>query len=318
MKRLLILLLLVPLAFAAHQPWETVAMVAIATSLLLLGVLYMVAIAFSLNDLKFLSTEELYQLIATAFMIALLFSAEAALNEMFSSIAPDMQAASLSKIDASLQTHADVFNLIRGYMIELVPQSTKSMYCGISGAGFSVAPCGSFSALIPPLTLSLQALSLSIAELSSLRTLASFGDTYAFTLLLPIGILLRTFRFTRGAGALFIGLAVSLYLFLPLAVIFMDELTSTGAPSVASMSLPEPDCDVHDFSTEAGFSYGNADEAISNFDTMLGTVDGFLFIFLVRGTMQTIVSLLAFFAAFRWLSKLAGAEVDVSALMKIS
>ena len=36
--------------------------------------------------------------------------------------------------------------------------------------------------------------------------------------------LLRTLKFTRGAGGLFLGLAVSLYIVLPLLVIFMDVL----------------------------------------------------------------------------------------------
>lgn len=304
-------------SFAADAQWQSAAGTALVASLFIIGLLYAVSIAFSLHDLKFLATEEFYQLIATVLMVAFLFSAETATNEIFSSIAPNLQDAGIARINASLEAHVAIFNKVKGYMVSLVPESTKSMYCGLNGAGFSISPCGSFSALIQPVTMSLQLLSLAITELTSLKVLAWFGKAYAFTMLLPIGILLRTLRFTRGAGALFIGLAVALYLFLPISVIFMDEITSP-APDPNTVSMPEPSCDVNRFSDEWGFDYSNADEAKDEFNTLLNNVDSLAYLFLIRGTIVTIACIVAFFTSFKWISKLAGAEVDVSALMRIS
>jgi hypothetical protein len=318
----LLMIMLAGSAFAADpQPWLGTAVTALMLSFTILGILYAVSIGFSLNDMKFLATEEMYQLIMTAVMIVLLFSLETATNDVFSSIAPNLQDAGLERIGASLDSQVTTYEAVRDYMVAIIPQSTKSQYCGLSGAGFNIAPCGSFSALSAPLTLALQALSLSIAELSSLKVLALFGKTYSFTLLLPVGIILRTLRFTRGAGALFIGLAVSLYLFVPITAIFMDDITAPSAPSGSSLDLPDvgaQECDVQDFSTEVGFSYANADNAKEHFSALEDAVGGYLYLFLVRGTMFTIVTLLAFFAAFRWISRLAGAEVDISALMRIA
>ncbi|MFH0737269.1 MAG: hypothetical protein V1827_01680 [Candidatus Micrarchaeota archaeon] len=312
-----VLSLLLGLAFAAPpQPWAGTAFTALMLSLFILAVLYMVSMAFSLNDLKFLATEEFYQLIMTGVMVAVLFSAEATTNQMFSSIAPNLQDAGLERINATLDTQVNAYNIVKGYMIKVVPESTRSQYCGLSGAGFNIAPCGSYSALTPPLTISLQAISLSIAELSSLKVLTLFAKTYSFTLLLPIGILLRTLKFTRGAGALFIGLAVSLYLFVPIAAIFMDDVTAPGEPSVSPIDIME--CDTQKFSTEVGFSYYNADNVKDIYDDLLEQINDYLYLFLVRGTLFSVAVLTAFFATFRWISKLAGAEVDISALMRIA
>ncbi|MEW6749276.1 MAG: hypothetical protein AB1295_06225 [Candidatus Micrarchaeota archaeon] len=315
----LMVMMLAGAAFATPPAWLGAALSALMLSLMLLGILYAIAIAFSLQDMKFLATDELYQLIITAVMVALLFSLETTTNEIFAPIAPNLQDAGLQRVDAALQSQLDVFDEVEDYMVDIVPQSTKSQYCGLSGAGFYVSPCGSFSALTPPLTMALQAIALSIAELSSLRTLVAFGGNYAFSLIFPIGILLRALRFTRGAGAIFIGLGVSLYLFVPITAIFMDEMTSTGAPS--GLSMPDVDseeCDVHDFSTEAGFSYGNAERAKGHMEALVDRIDDFMFMFLVRGTFFTVGVLVAFYATFRWVSRLAGADVDLMALMKIA
>jgi len=359
LKNIVLMVLLCGVAFASAPEWTGVALTGLFASLSIIGIIYMLAIGFSLNDLRFLANEEFYQLIVTALMIAFLFGAEAGLNNIFSSIAPNLQDAGISTIDNSISGQVGAFGTIKAFAVDLVPQSTKSMYCGLNGAGFSVAPCGSFSALIPPITLSLQALGLSIAELSSLRTLASFGKQYAFTMLLPIGILFRTLRFTRGAGALFIGLAVSLYLFLPLTLIFMDEMTALDMPDTSHLDLPEPDCNVTAFAKESynpldlgsmvwsgissgidtaeldteavyqdilgtagigssGFDYTNAARAVGYLDVMIARTPGFLYLFLVRGTLLTAVSLMALFTTFKYVSKLAGAEVDISALMRIA
>lgn len=316
----LCVVMLAGLAFATPPAWLGTALSALMLSLVLLGVLYAIAFAFSLQDMKFLATDELYQLIITGVMIVVLFSLETTTNEIFAPIAPNLQDAGLEKVDGSLESQLDVFNAVKGYMIDIVPQSTKSQYCGLSGAGFYISPCGSFSTLSPPLTMSLQALSLSIAELSSLRTLVAFGGSYAFSLLFPIGILLRTLRFTRGAGAMFIGLAVSLYLFVPITAIFMDEITNPpGAPTMASLpSVDTEECDVHDFSTEIGFSYGNADTAKDHLQSLINSIGSFMYLFLVRGTMFTAATLIAFYATFSWISKVAGADVNLMALMKIA
>ena len=317
LRMLLFLALLAGAAFAS-PPWLGTAISALMFSLTALGIIYAIAIAFSLQDMKFLATDEFYQLIITGVMITLLFSLETTTNEIFAPIAPNLQDAGLQVINDSLNSQVDAFNEVKNYMIEIVPQSTKSQYCGLSGAGFYVSPCGSFSALSPPLTMALQALGISIAELSSLKTLTAFGGNYAFSLLFPIGIILRTLRFTRGAGALFIGLAVSLYLFVPITAIFMDEVTTAQNPSTELPSVGDEECDVHDFSNEIGFSYGNADKAKVQINGLINSIGGFMYMFLIRGTMFTVITLVAFYATFKWVSKLAGADVDLMALMKIA
>lgn len=57
----------------------------------------------------------------------------------------------------------------------------------------------------------------------------------AFTLLLPIGIILRIIPFAREAGAFVIALAVALYIVLPLTYVFAERATSTVTFQIESL-----------------------------------------------------------------------------------
>ena len=99
----------------------------------------------------------------------------------------------------------------------------------------------------------------------------------------------------------------------------MSEIVNAGAPSMPGLpSVSVEECDVHDFTTEGGLSYGNADRAKDQISGLIDSIGGFMYMFLVQGTMFTLITLVAFYSTFRWVSRLAGADVDIMALMKIA
>lgn len=347
------------LSFAQGTEWIATAVIALTFSTALIAILYAIGFGFNVEELKIISTEEFYQLIVTAVMIGVLFGSQNFLDTLGTSfgLTQGIQGTALQKVSDSLNQHQAIFNNLKSFSIELGDQSSRSLYCTWQGIGYNAAACSSFRALAPPVSLSMQALSVAVAELQSLYTLISFAQVYSFTLLLPVGILLRTIKLTRGAGGLFIGLAVSLYLFLPLAVLFMDsvisevripsntltinlpagsrlpaqsvQVTTPGingrpnygapAPGAPDLRLPEVSCDIGGYVSFAnGYSYANADEATRIFTQLNNLVYYYLYSFLIEGTIFTIVALLTFITSLRWIAKLAGADVDVFALARIA
>ncbi|MEK6982442.1 MAG: hypothetical protein AABX38_05915 [Candidatus Micrarchaeota archaeon] len=318
-----------PNQFDASGNWVSTAAIALIASAALLALIYMVGHGFEINELKMLANEELYQLVVTIVIIGLLLGSTSILNSFSSTFAPsgatNFQDAAISAVRANLADHQSIYNNLKSFSVELGKESSKSYFCSLQGVGFYVSPCSAFSSISPSVSLAFQILSASIAELNSLDTLLNFAKTYGFAVLLPFGILLRTLKFTRGAGGLFLGLAVSLYIVLPLLVIFMDVLLNpaTGynptAFGIQIRALPIPECDETSFGTvTGGISYDNYDAAVGTFQSLLNNVKTYIYYALVRGTMLLVVSLLGFFSAFRAISKVAGAEVDISSLMRIS
>jgi len=330
------LLLLSQLSFAAGT-WMNVAALAVVTSAIILAIVYMLGVGFDVNELKFLAHEEVYQLLATIIMIGVLAGAQAWLDSLTPGLGLpgglSFQDGSLSVLSNELANQKNAYDGLYDFSVGLGKQSSKSYYCALEGVGFTANPCNSLRALVSPVSLAFQALSLSITELNSLTTLLNFSKQYAFALLLPLGILLRTFKITRGAGGLFIGLGVALYLFLPMAVLFMNVVLDPGnagynphfgsAPTYGygkdDLTLPSASCDETKFGTfGGGVSYDNLDTATAEFNALETKINVYVYLFLIRGTMTTVVGLLTLYASLRAVSKLAGAEIDLSALARVA
>lgn len=321
-----------PIYVMVFNGWTSVIALTLVISTIFLALIYAIGFAFNLNDLKFLANEEFYQLIVTLIMVAAFFGSQNILNtfsrDFISVTAPTLQDAAINMVIANQNTHQTVYNNLKTFAVALGEASSKTYFCSLQGVGFRVNACGSFSSLSSPISIAFQMLSVSITEINSLQTLLLIAKNYGFTILLPFGILLRTVKLTRGAGGLFIGLAISLYLVLPLMVIFMDTLVtppplgSGYVPSFApnlNAQLVAPECDETQFGTNAGgVNYDNYNNAVSSFNSLATNIKTYTYYFLIKGTMTTIVSLLGFFAAFRAIAKLAGTEVDISALARIA
>ena len=298
---------------ATSPPWLSTALLAGVASLMILALLYIVGQGFDLQDLKFLAKEELYQLIATFLIIAVLQGAVSAFDEISKNFyGSNFHSYALNNISAEIDSQNKVFDNLVSFSVELGQESSKSFFCSIQGIGYSISPCSSFRALTAPVSMAFQTIALTLTELNSIKTLILFGQAYAFTLLLPAAILLRTFKLTRGAGGVLIGLAVAFYVFLPVGYMFMSELLTYSS----TYSAPQPlasnfVCN----SDEIGSS--NLNEAKSVYTSLKANVEPYLFTFLIRGTLTAVISILIMITGMKAVSKIAGAEVDVSILSRI-
>jgi len=78
-----------------------------------------------------------------------------------------------------------------------------------------------------------------------------FADTFALTVLLPAGVVLRSIPFTRGIGAFFIALSLSLYFVFPFAFFLVLTITTEPGSLTQIYNLPTPSL----FNSQTGFSY---------------------------------------------------------------
>lgn len=355
MKKLLFaLLLFLSLSFAS---WQTVTGLAMITSLAILLVIFMLGFGFNINEFTLMAKEEFYQLLVLGIMIAVLIGADGGINyaSQWLELTGDhdnIQAAALASIETTQSSLRDYFNGLVAADNKMEAESGKSTYCSILGAGYSVSGCGGFGMLSPMFSMAASMVGFAIGELAAMEKLIEISTTYALSLLLPFGILLRTLKLTRGAGGLLIGLAVSMHIMLPLGILLVDmmgenfisygEVDSDGdgvfdgeihglSADIDEPYHPESTMDIgvldtgFDFDGEeyyvcdaANVFFGeNEERAVGAYHVMRENTRMYMYVVLIKATLGPITALLMLITSLRFLTGLAGAEVDISALAKV-
>jgi len=322
MKKLLIFLLLIPLAFAAS--WQTIAFVSMVLSAALLGIMFMLGFGFGVKELEIMAKEEFFQLLAVAILIVVLTGTDSILNSISSLDAvkagsSSMQDAALTIVDDNRERVDTLLGYIAGYDKAISREASRTSQCNIVGMGYTVSGCGGYSVLAAPLSMAGGITGFAMGELSAMERLIELSDAYALNLLLPLGILLRTFKITRGGGGFLIALGISLHIMLPAGIIFNEMLVETfhtsGDPRAADYSetggdVEIPECDPGDTGED------NENSAVTAYTRMRESIRDHLSVILFRATLGPVLALLLMTASIRTLTSLAGAEVDVSAISR--
>ncbi len=327
MKKLLIFLLLVPMAFAA---WQSVAGVAIMISLGIVAAIYMVGKGFGINELQMMGKEEMFQLIATGILVVVLVSSDGLLNaistsDVFSEGQPTMQTNAMAMLDNTIGEMGSILSTIQNNDKNNQVEGSKSSQCSIMGTGYSVSGCGGYSMLASPMSMAGGIVGFSIGELSAVHRLIQISNEYAFSLLLPLGIVLRTIKLTRGAGGLLIALAISLHIMLPAGIIFSEMLAASFAASpesaaytggADSIDWDDYECNAGDTMPVLGDKTENEENVIGVFNIMKSNIRKYMFQAMIRGTLGPVLALLLMAGSIKAISSAAGSEVDVSALSR--
>jgi hypothetical protein len=347
-KTMMMLLFLFAISFAASPPWHGTAVLAMMISLTLLTITYMVGQGFGIKELLILSKEEFYQVLVLGVMIVALTGTDSVFNtlsqtEELSGTEATMQDAAITSIETSLTNMSSAMDDIKGFDNSIAKEASKGMSCSILGIGYSVSGCGGFAMLATPFSLVGSILGFASGALYGALRLLEISQAYALTLLLPLGIILRTFRITRGAGGLLIAAGISTFLLLPLGILIVDKFGDAFTDSVSSLAdgspdrayvdpVPSFDVECNPGSTlpalraataitgglvsiaEMATSDNNEERAIGTYLTLRQNMKHYIFLILVKGTLGPAVALLMMVSGIRALTAIAGAEIDVSAL----
>jgi hypothetical protein len=241
MKKVLFVLLLLSISFSAipipgpdygvplaePQPsWQLFTGYAILLSALILIVLFMLGTAFDIQELKLVAHEEMYQIIMTMVLAAVLVGAQeymSVLSKGFLDGGVSIQSGANQILTVTEVQLKIIYTTSLMQIAETVGnEGAKSAFCNFMSTGVNISACGGYRALGTPISTVYQLMGVILAEIQSMKILLNLG-TQAFVLFIPLGIFLRAFKLTRGAGALFLGFGIALYFIFPLSIVFVDK-----------------------------------------------------------------------------------------------
>jgi len=237
-------------------------MAAVLISFLIATLAYMVSVIFDLKGLRNWAKSEFYQALASAVLVVALISLsyvmfDVGVRAMIGSIDPFQQAQNyldgvLSDL-SSLYVSTYDFN----FLFEILPSFT--FY--INAAAFSIKP---FFWLVPTLItkhhLVTQLVATVTVTASFQKALIFFFINTGFAVFLPLGVILRAFPFTRGAGGLLIAIAIGFFIVYPVMFTYVS-LMSESKPTAEEIagSLTFGGLDLEQFSAGA-VDFENATE----------------------------------------------------------
>ena len=312
-----------------YAGWETTAELALITSVGILGITYMLGMAFTVPELIAVAKEELMQVVALGVMIALFFGTNGLINSISTNQdlvvqahSTTLQQAAKSQIDSAIGGISGQFNIIAENDQKVSTEASSASSCSIMGTGYTVSYCGGFTMLASPLSMSGSAVGFAIGELSAIKRLIAIAEAAALPLLLPAGIILRTFKLTRGAGGLLIAVAISMHILLPLGVLFNEIIAKSffdsTDPLVASYKNTPTTLDIScsDAASLIQFQGTGEKNAVEAYSALRGDIKKYLYQIIVRGTVGPILSLIIMTMGIRSISALAGSEIDITPISR--
>lgn len=333
-------------------PWHSTAIIAFVISVSLIALIYMAGIGVSSVQLKTYAEDELLQLVFTAFTIGVLAgfvsyidssllpafagTAGAGSATTFAQYAQDSAFAVLSEFNAHLSDANQI-------SISLGDAASQSAYCSLLGIGYSINTCSGLSAYRSVIGSAVASLAMALADINAELSLIVFGNLYAFSVLLPLGIFFRTFHFTRKAGGVLIAFAIGLYIIFPLMFIFSEKVIHEQFAKTLQTGSPNADYDNYlmAVSTSDIFPYAPSDIECDPFSFSYGSqvgpigglitgsyapvsgisfhhFDPIIYQVYIRAIFLTALNLTVTLMFVQWLSSILGANIDVSSLMRLS
>jgi hypothetical protein len=343
--------------------WVYVALLAVIISALIVSLAYMTGSFFGNQMLLAWAKNELFQVMASAFIIGTLIGTLTFVQAgLASEIARTGTACAgfnchIRLADNYLETVYNdtgvmaesvirvntLVSLIRS--IRIIPELFEAPYFGIT-----VQPFSGLGILAETLKTTLDTIMKIMMLLKLQQILLSYIEFALFPILLVMGIVLRTFFFTRKLGGLLIAIAIGLYLVYPmffviahtmwLGTMHKDRMASTSFStnigSYVVISHTEKDienvvyADIDQTTGETGFtrleklrqSTGHLKEKIGYYvdqEYIIGE-GGFLektSILLVYATFIPFIALMVTIGFVRGLSMLLGGDVEIAGLTRI-
>ena len=221
------------------EVWGPIALLAVFVSFLVVALAYMLGIGFDLQPLRMWAKSEMYQAIANAVIVASLI--------MLVTLATDRGLALI------LGQAINPFNMAYGYLLPLIAQ-LQNLYAVNYATCFPIEVLASYNVynnaaphimtylmfflkplIIEPLHIAnyfiLQALIMAWFQVA----LLNFFQKAAFATLLPLGVILRIFPFSRGTGGLLISMAIAFYFVYPIMFGFISMMSEDEIALRAAM-----------------------------------------------------------------------------------
>jgi len=330
--------------------WLNLVFISLVTSTFILALLYMVGSGLGDDSLKVRTREELKQVIMTGVLVSLVFMFVQYLDANSSLITTEILGlgggtvstcvASCPGLGATgstlmgqakaysccaLQTAKGDAGAIRTAINSVSRKGSKSGYCTFLGVGYYIPTCSGFNAVRGGLGFGLQAAVLAVWDLEGQYGLLLLAEKVAFAFLLPAGVFLRSFHFTRKFGGVLMAIAVGFYCVLPAVILFDEALKVSFGTAVSGLvspaicpagnaiNMPAPGgCDPYTWDqrwTQLGYM-----ENVSSPCVIIPLMNGVL----VNAVLLTLFNLMVMLMAMKGISEIFGGELEVYWLARLS
>jgi hypothetical protein len=300
---------------------------AIGAAVGILAAAFMASYIFNLPHIRPIIQDEGLQVLATGAILLgiigvnsavdgyLTYSLGMAANSSFATVGSAMDAAknTLSSLEGKV---LGMYTEYSATSTSLGQEGSRGVFCSFLGVGFSLVNCSPYNAFRGSITTASFAATSALADIYAQQYLLSLARNLSFTFFIPLGLLLRCFKMTRGAGGALIAIGFGFYTAYPLTIVATDKLLHGSNPSSTAQALPGvPSCDPGE--TDTNIVKGdvmNYAGALSSFNL----IEERVYITLVRVVFASIFSLIVTLAFIRAFAHIIGSEIDVSALARIS
>lgn len=226
--------------------WFPICVFAIFISALIFGMVYAIGHAFNIRTLQRYALSELLQTAATAViviaLVGLLIGTFDILSETFGGTVTCMGEEYTDPIRTDMCRTSEMLTMANGmykYAYEAAKGPEMAASFTITMFGFPVYQ-GAMIASLHKRVETLSYIAHVCVELMFFLTAKMFLLKYIqenmLQFFLPLGIILRTFHFTRGIGAFFISIAIAFYFIYPTIVFIMD---TSYAANAAAPQMPD-------------------------------------------------------------------------------
>lgn len=249
--------------------WFVNSILAVLITAIIMGTLYVIAIAFDFGGLKRYSVSEFMQLAATAIMIIFLVSMIEGGQQLFihtfgSGMITCGERQVSDPLDAAMCRTEERLDHFNNMFFNIKDSSELGnteffYYFSITILGMPIVQGHWFSDVHKYVetahAIEYKIVSLLIS-LNSQMFVLKYIQKNMLAFFLPLGIVLRTLHFTRGIGGFFIALAISLYFIYPGMLFLLDQSYVTAPPpSTPPSTMNREDlCSIPVFT---GFSLGS-------------------------------------------------------------
>lgn len=310
---------------ATASPNYTYFWLALLIPVFIVAVAYMASYAFSAPQLRAILQDELLQILATGAVALTLVGTQLVVDQY---VVATLQAtgATGSDINGVMDAASDKLNSLAGntsavlqnmqdVSMALGKEASKGVFCNFMGVGFSLSNCSPFNAYRGSLTASAFTTTVALSDTYAQSYILSLARSYGFTLLIPLGLLLRCFRASRGAGGALIAIGFGFYTVYPAVILATDNLLHNGTPPGAPTLPLVGTCNPMETSVSTSLSeftdYGDSLTDYTN-------AKGLAYFVLVRVLFLSILNLIITLGFIRMFAHMIGSEIDVSALARIS
>jgi len=295
----------------------------------ILAIAFMASYAFNLPSLRAVLQDELLQIIATGAIALTLVGTQLVVDEYVVAVLKGTGSGA-ADISGALDAASNQLGLIQTETIKtlenfqnvsmtLGQEASKGVFCNFMGTGFTISNCSPFNAYRGSLTAAAFTTTVALSDTYAQSFILSLVRAYAFTIIIPLGLLLRCFKASRSAGGALIAIGFGFYTVYPVVILATDNLlhgtTPKTPPAIPTVVDVVGKCDPME--TDVFFSLTQFNE-YGDALTSYVLAKNLIYFVLVRVLFLSILNLIITLSFIRAFAHMIGSEIDVSALARIS